>query len=108
MKYILKNAVLINKHPEITPEIKAVAYSPAVQATETQPGIPEVQAVEFQPRKYKFDATVFIGIEGTPEGEFIQEKNFSFTVLGDKTLAQIEDQVLIEAKNFIDKNYNFL
>ena len=106
MIYKLYNAVLINRLPQITDEVAAVAYSPAILATETEPAIPEVQAVEAVPRKYTFEACVFIQPEGAPQKEFIQDKNFSFTVTGEKTLAEIEAQLLVEANIFIDTNYN--
>lgn len=105
MKYFLKNAVLINRLPEIIPAVEAVAYSPAVPATEFFYEIQKIFEVVAQPRKYIFEATVFIGIEGTPAKEFIQDKNFYFTVTGEKTLTEIETQLLIEAQNYINNNY---
>ena len=97
MIYILKNAVLLNRLPVITEAIEATPLIPATENT------PEIPAVEASPKTYTFTATIFIGIEGTKEGEFIQDKNIAFTVTD---LNITEKQLLIEAQEFINKNYN--
>ena len=97
MNYILRNAVLINKLPVITEAIESV---PLIPATETTLEIPAIKA---SPKTYTFEATIFIGIEGAKEGKFIQDENISFSVTD---LNMAEAQLLIEAQEFINKNYN--
>lgn len=45
------------------------------------------------------------GIEGTPEGKFIQRDDWQCTILPTDSVVEIEQQMMQAASNFIKENY---
>lgn len=104
MKYLLRNAILHNRLPEVIPAVEYSPAVPAIPATETSSEVPEIPEVSAQPEKYKFSATIFIGVEGAPDGKFIQDENIEF-ITESTEQSIVRSALQTEAIKFIEQNY---